>query len=139
MDSYYALGSTQAGHFMFTLHAGDHRVILTSEPFSERASAVKGIEAARQRGGTVAAFQRRTSGAAAYHFVLSTPDGTPIGRSALHASIDAMEDNLRSVIANAATPALRHLEGPWGPATQPRPTSWRHTEWSETTFEPHTD
>lgn len=112
---------------------------LTSEPFAEKASALAGIEAARKHGSTAAAFQRRSSGAATHHFVLCTADGTPIGRSALHASIDAVEANIRSVIANAATPALRHLEGVSGSASRQPGAGWRDTEWGETTFEPRAD
>jgi uncharacterized protein len=109
MAGYYTLKVTTAGKHMFNLHAGNHEVILTSESYEAKASAMNGIESVRSNGIHDDHFERKTSTANQPYFVLKAGNGEPIGHSEMYTSVASMENGIRSVIENAASLTIKDL------------------------------
>lgn len=94
---------------MFNLHAGNHEVILTSESYETKASAMKGIESVRVNGIHDERFERKMSTANQPYFVLQAGNGELIGHSEMYASAASMENGIRSVIENAPSTTVKDL------------------------------
>lgn len=109
MKGYYELKKTEAGKFHFTLNAGNHEVILSSQLYAEKDSAGNGIESARVNGPHEARFERKLSAKGEPYFLLKAPNGQIIGVSEMYGSEASRDDGIRSVISNSATPTLKDL------------------------------
>jgi uncharacterized protein len=94
---------------MFNLHAGNHEVILTSESYEAKDSALKGIDSVRANGIHDERFERKTSTADQPYFVLQAGNGEPIGHSEMYSPVGSMENGIRSVIENAPSTAVKDL------------------------------
>jgi uncharacterized protein len=70
MPGYFTLKTTSADGHMFNLHAGNHEVILTSESYKTKASALDGIESVRINGVIDERFERKTATSGQPYFVL---------------------------------------------------------------------
>jgi uncharacterized protein len=109
MAGYYTLKTTGAGKHMFNLHAGNHEVILTSESYEAKASALKGIESVRANGIHDERFERKATTANQPYFVLKAGNGEPIGHSEMYGSTGSMEGGIRSVIENAPSTTVKDM------------------------------
>jgi len=109
MAGTYELTMTTHGEFMFNLKAGNAQVVLTSETYKAKASALSGIESVRKNGVVDERFERRVAKDGRPYFVLKASNGQEIGRSQMYASKDAMENGVASVKTNAAGAALKDL------------------------------
>ena len=70
MTGYFHLASSAAGRFTFNLKAGNHEVILTSQSYTSKQDALKGIESVRANAPIDARFQRKIAKNDAPYFVL---------------------------------------------------------------------
>ena len=93
-------GST--GKFRFNLKASNGQIILTSEKYESRASAIKGIESVKKNAATDARFERKKGKDGSPYFVLKASNGEPLGRSEMYKSASSMENGIASVTKNAA-------------------------------------
>lgn len=109
MAGYFALKMTTAGKHMFNLHAGNHEVILTSESYEAKASALNGIESVRVNGVIDAQFERKTASSGQPYFVLKAGNGEPLGHSEMYSSTASMENGIRSVINHAVAATIKDL------------------------------
>jgi uncharacterized protein YegP (UPF0339 family) len=89
------------GRYMFNLVAGNGQVILTSQMYASRASAVKGIESVRNNARDEGRFERRTSEGGKPYFVLIATNGEIIGTSERYSDEGAMEKGISSVRSHA--------------------------------------
>ena len=89
------------GQYYFDLKAANGKVILTSERYTTRANALKGIESVRANAAIPARFDRRMSVAGEPYFVLKARNGEPIGRSEMYTSRWGRDNGIRSVETNA--------------------------------------
>jgi uncharacterized protein YegP (UPF0339 family) len=87
--------------FMFNLKAANGEVILTSELYNEKPSAVHGIESVKVHAGEDVRFERKRAKTGQPFFVLKASNGEVIGRSEMYSSSWAMERGIRSVKRNA--------------------------------------
>src|SRR5690242_14598320 len=85
----------------FNLRAGNNQIILTSETYSTKASALTGIESVRKNSQDDARFTRKKAKDGSPYFVLTAKNGEPIGKSEMYSSTAAMENGIKSVAANA--------------------------------------
>jgi uncharacterized protein YegP (UPF0339 family) len=100
MAGTYDLQHSSDGQFYFNLKAGNSKVILTSERYTTKANAIKGIKSVRKNSPLDGRYDRRTSSNGAPYFVLKAANGEPIGRSELYSARPAMENGIRSVKIN---------------------------------------
>ena len=109
MKGYYELKTTADGRIHFTLHAGNHEVILNSQLYTARANAESGIESARANGPHEARYERKLSAKGEPYFILKAQNGQIIGVSEMYGSEASRDDGVRSVVANSASAAVRDL------------------------------
>lgn len=107
MAGYYELKTNAGGSYMFNLRAGNHEVILTSEAYSRKESALAGIESVRKNAPDDAHFERRQAKDHSDYFVLKAANGEVIGKSEMYSSKQAMENGIASVKHNAASPEIK--------------------------------
>jgi uncharacterized protein len=107
MKGYYELTKSEAGKFHFTLNAGNHEVILSSQQYDEKSGAENGIESTRTNGPHEARYTRKLSAAGEPYFLLKAANGQIIGTSEMYGSEASRDDGIRSVIHHCATPTLK--------------------------------
>ena len=100
MAAKFHLKQGGSGQFMFNLKAGNGEVILTSELYKEKHSALAGIESVKANAGEDARYERKTSKKGEPFFVLKAPNGQVIGQSEMYAAAKGMEAGIASVKAN---------------------------------------
>ena len=106
MAGKFVMAKTNNGYLVVNLKAGNGEVILTSEFYKAKASALTGIESARKNALEDTQFERRTSKADEPFFVLKAGNGEVLGRSEMYSSVAAMENGIASVMKNAPDAAL---------------------------------
>jgi len=97
--------------FLFNLKAGNGEVILTSEMYEAKASALAGIESVRTNAPNDQGYERKTSSKDQPYFVLKASNGQVIGQSEMYSSTSAMEGGIASVKKNAPDAAVVDLTG----------------------------
>ena len=103
MAGYYDLKQTASGGFMFNLKAGNHEVILTSEPYTTKQAAQGGIASVQANSPNDDRYERKSSVRGEPYFVLKATNGETIGKSEMYSSASAMEGGISSVKANGPT------------------------------------
>jgi hypothetical protein len=111
MAGWFEITTATDGQFMFNLKAGNGEVILTSERYKAKDSALNGIESVRKNATDGANFERRTSSAGEPYFVLKAANGQEIGRSEMYSGNAAMENGIASVQRNAPDAEIRDKSG----------------------------
>jgi uncharacterized protein YegP (UPF0339 family) len=89
--------------YMFNLKAANGEVILTSQLYNEKTSAVHGIESVKVNSVEDGHFERKRARTGEPFFVLKAANGEIIGKSETYSSSWAMERGIRSVKRNAPT------------------------------------
>ncbi len=106
MPGTFELSKNKVGQFCFNLLAANKRVILTSEAYATRASAVAGIVSVRKNGALRERFERRIAKSGKSYFVLLAKNGEIIGQSQMYAHASSCYLGIRSVMVNAVEAAL---------------------------------
>lgn len=107
MAGTFELSKGKTGKFHFNLHAGNKRVILTSEAYSSKAAALAGVTAVRRNARLRERFERRESKGGRPYFVLRAGNGEIIGQSQMYAHDTSCYVGIRSVMTNASKAPLR--------------------------------
>ena len=81
MAGSFILSITSNGAFMFNLKASNGQVILTSQRYAAKASALGGIESVRANAVLDERYERRTAKDGSPYFVLKAANTREIGRS----------------------------------------------------------
>ncbi len=97
----YQISPTTNAKFMFNLKAENHQVILTSEVYEQKQSALAGIASVQANGPYSKNFEHKTSKAAEPYFVLKAQNGEIIGTSQMYSSQAAAEAGIASVQINS--------------------------------------
>jgi len=111
MAAKFELKKGNSGQFMFNLKAGNGEVILTSELYKEKHSALNGIESVKNNAGDDARFERKTAKNGQPYFVLKAGNGETIGKSEMYSSVSAMENGIQSVKKNAGSARIDDVTG----------------------------
>ncbi|MDB5344002.1 MAG: hypothetical protein JWP89_2379 [Schlesneria sp.] len=109
MAAKFEIAKSSNSQFYFHLKAGNGEIILSSEQFTAKANANKGIESVKVNAPNDARYERKTSSADEPYFVLKAANGEALGRSQMYSSKTAMETGIESVKANAPTAAVEDL------------------------------
>ena len=109
MKGYYEVSKSAAGSYHFTLHAGNHEIILTSEAYEDKAGAEQGIDSVRRNGHLDSRFQRKLSTLGEPYFVLKAQNGEIIGTGETYGSEAARDNGIQSVITNSPSIIVKDL------------------------------
>ena len=101
MAGKFELKKSPSGKFMFNLKAGNGQIILTSQMYATKASAVNGIESVRKNSQDDSRFDRKVAKNGEPLFSLTSSNGQNIGKSESYSSASAMENGVASVKKNA--------------------------------------
>lgn len=110
MAGYFVFRATDSGGFMFTLRAANHQVVLSSQVYASRQSALDGIQSVRTNSQVAARFERKRAKDDSPYFVLNAANGQGVGTSEMYSGNTAMENGIRSVMANGATEVIKGLD-----------------------------
>ncbi|MDH3227267.1 MAG: YegP family protein [Thermoleophilia bacterium] len=103
MPGKFELKKSSDDQFYFNLKAGNGQVILTSELYTSKSSANKGIASVRKNCSLDTCFHRHTSKAGQPCFVLKARNGETIGASQMYASSSSCEKGIAAVKANGGS------------------------------------
>lgn len=85
--------------FMFNLHAVNGEIVLTSERYTTKAGAIRGIASVVKNAGKLENYEFKSNGR---HFNLEADNGEPIGTAEVYVSSNNAEDGRDAVMRAAA-------------------------------------
>ncbi|TRO31417.1 YegP family protein [Pseudomonas sp. ALS1279] len=106
MSAKFELKKAKDGQFHFNLLAGNSQVILTSEMYKAKDSALGGIESVRKNSQREGAFEIKQSSNEKHYFVLKATNGQVVGQSQMYSSLAACKGGIESVQKNAPSAPL---------------------------------
>jgi len=109
MSGKFELSKSTSGQFMFNLKAANNQIILTSQMYKTKASAVNGIDSVKKNANNNANYKRKSSKAGEPYFVLEAANGEVIGNSEMYSSESSMENGIASVTTNAPSAEVVNL------------------------------
>lgn len=107
MAGKFELYTDKAGETRFRLKAGNGEIILSSEGYKKRASALNGIESVKKNAGNEARFEKKTGKSGKFSFNLKAANGQVIGSSQSYESESGRDNGVASVMKNAPTAAVK--------------------------------
>lgn len=105
----YEIKKDKSGQFRFNLKAGNGEIILSSEAYVQKASALAGIESVQKNGPDESRYEVRTNKADEPYFVLKAGNGQEIGRSETYSSASACKNGMASVQKNCVSTTIKDL------------------------------
>ena len=105
----YELKKDNSSKFRFNLKAANGEIILSSQGYAQKASALAGIESVRTNGPTETNYERKASTSGQPYFVLKASNGQVIGNSEMYSSPAARDNGIASVQKNSASPKVNDL------------------------------
>lgn len=87
--------------FHFVLKAGNGQVVLSSQMYASKASAVNGIESVKKNCSNDKSFEQKTAKNGKFHFNLLSTNGQIVGSSQMYSSEAGMKNGIESVKKNA--------------------------------------
>lgn len=87
--------------------AGNSEIILTSECYTRKSSALDGIAAVKACAADSDCFRRRRSRRGDAYFVLKAANGEVVGKSEMYSSVSAREAGIAAVRAHAPHAAVQ--------------------------------
>ena len=97
MASKFVLKKAQGGQFMFNLVANNGKIVLTSERYKSKASAMNGIKSVKKHAKADKNFDRSKTKNGGMAFVLKASNGEPIGRSQVYKGSSGCSGGIASV------------------------------------------
>ena len=100
MAGKFELKKSKNDKYFFNLHAGNGQIILTSEMYESRASALNGIESVKKNAADDARYGRLTGKDGSPYFTLKAGNGQVIGQSQMYSGEKARDGGIESCHAN---------------------------------------
>lgn len=101
MSGKFELKKAKDGQFYFNLLAGNGQVILSSEMYKAKDSALNGIDSVKKNAQREGAFESKTSSNDKHYFVLKATNGQVVGQSQMYSGAAACKGGIESVQNNA--------------------------------------
>lgn len=101
MPGKFELKKAKDGQLHFNLLASNGQVILSSELYKAKDSALNGIESVRKNAIREGAFEAKSAANGKFYFVLKATNGQVIGQSQMYASAANRDAGIQSVIKHA--------------------------------------
>lgn len=95
--------------FHFVLKAANGQVILSSQMYSSKASAMNGIESVKTNSGNDDLYERKTAVNGKFHFNLKSTNGQIIGSSQMYVSESGVSNGIASVKKNAPGASVKEV------------------------------
>lgn len=96
--------------FHFVLKAGNGQVILSSQMYASKASAMNGIESVKKNCVDDNCWERKTAKNGKFHFNLKSTNGQIVGSSQMYAGESGMENGIESIKKNAPGAEIKEVE-----------------------------
>jgi len=109
MAAHYELKPAAHEQFMFNLKAANGEIVLTSEVYKTKESALNGIESVKANSANDALYERKKSTSGNPYFVLKARNHEVIGKSEMYSSDAAMENGIASVKKNGPAATLHDI------------------------------
>ncbi len=109
MSGKFELKKSANGQFYFNLKSSNGQIILSSEMYKAKASAMNGIDSIRRNCKEDKCFDRKKSTNGKPFFTLKAKNHQVIGKSQMYNSGKAMENGIASVKKNAKKAKLEDL------------------------------
>ena len=97
MASKFVLKKDRGGQFMFNLVAANGKIVLTSERYKTKASAMNGIKSVKKHARADKNFARSKAKSGGACFVLKASNGEPIGRSQVYKGSSGCSGGIASI------------------------------------------
>ena len=91
----------KAGEFRFRLKASNGQIILASEGYKQKASAMNGINSVKKNAPSDSNYERKETKSGAHRFNLLAANKQVIGTSESYNSVSSRENGIASVMKNA--------------------------------------
>ena len=101
MAGKFEIYKDNSGEFRFRLKAGNGQIILASEGYKAKPSAINGIDSVKKNASQDGLYDRSETAAGKFRFNLKATNGQIIGTSQLYTSVSARENGIESVKSNA--------------------------------------
>ena len=111
MAGKFELKKSKYAKFFFNLLAGNGQVILTSEMYEAKASAVNGIESVKKNGGDASRYAKLTGKDGSPYFTLKATNGQVIGQSQMYSSEATRDAGIQSCINHGPAATTSDLTG----------------------------
>ena len=111
MAAHYELKKTTNGQYMFNLKAGNGEIILTSETYKAKDSALNGIESVKKNAADDAQYEKKIATSGAPYFVLKAKNHEVIGKSETYSSSSACDNGIESVKKNGPAATTNDITG----------------------------
>ncbi len=95
--------------FHFVLKAANGQVILSSQMYASKASALNGIESVKTNSGNDSLYEKKTAVNGKFHFNLKSTNGQIIGSSQMYASDSGVTTGIESVKKNAPEASVKEV------------------------------
>ncbi|MGV3581276.1 MAG: YegP family protein [Methylophilus sp.] len=109
MAGKFELKSAKSGQFHFNLLAGNGQIILQSEMYESKASALNGIESIKKNAGLEERYERLVSKSSKPYFVIKAGNHQVIGQSQMYESEASRDNGIESVKKNGPDATLVDL------------------------------
>ena len=109
MAGKFELYTDKAGETRFRLKAGNGQIILASEGYKRKASALNGVESVRRNAADPKRFEKAETSNGKWRFNLRASNGQVIGTSETYESAAARDNGIESVMKNAPEAKLEDL------------------------------
>ncbi|MCB0457234.1 MAG: YegP family protein [Flavobacteriaceae bacterium] len=96
--------------YHFVLKAGNGQVILSSQMYASKASALNGIESVKKNCGDEKCWETKTAKNGKFHFNLKSTNGQIVGSSQMYADESGMKNGIASVQKNAPGADVKEVE-----------------------------
>ncbi|HDG1689855.1 TPA: YegP family protein [Kluyvera georgiana] len=107
MAGWFELSKSSNDQFRFVLKAGNGEIILTSELYTTRAAAEKGIASVRVNSPQDAHYEKKTATNGKFHFNLKAGNHQVIGTSQLYATEQSRDKGIASVKTNGTSETVK--------------------------------
>ncbi len=101
--------SEKSGEYYFRLKAANGQVILTSEGYKTKASAISGAESVKKNAQDEGKFEIKQASNDKWHFNLKATNGQVVGSSQMYASESGMKNGVESVMRTAPEAGIEDL------------------------------
>ena len=101
MAGKFEIQKAKDGQFTFHFKAGNGRIVIVSERYTEKRGAEAGVASVQKNAASPARFERKSAKNGQPYFVLTATNGQVIGQSETYSSAAAMEKGIASLQKNA--------------------------------------
>ena len=109
MSGWYEVAKSDKGQYSFVLKAANAQVVLRSEQYESKASALNGIASVQKNSPSDERFELKTAVDGRFYFNLKAGNSQVIGTSQMYASEATRHSGVESVKTNGASAEVREV------------------------------